>query len=235
MNISTKQNFYFQQLFEPESCTYTYLIADENTLEAAIIDTTDVMIERDRSLIKELGFQLKYVLDTHIHADHITAAGPLAKEFGAESIISQNAEGNAYQRKVKDGEEINLGNYCLKVIETPGHTNTCVSYFFHDRIFTGDALLIRGTGRTDFQQGDSAKLYASIHEKLFTLPDNTLVYPAHNYKGISHSTIGEEKKYNPRVGLHKTEAEYVQIMRELNLPDPKRIKEAVSANIKAGF
>jgi len=224
----------FYQLFEPESSTYTYLIADDKTKEAALIDPVIETIDRDIKLIEELGIKLVYVLDTHIHADHISSAGEIRERLNAKSAVSENAGVDCADIPLKDGQELSLGDRKIKVLATPGHTNTCLSYYYDGKIFTGDALLIRGTGRTDFQQGSSEKLYESVHTKLFTLPDETLVYPAHDYRGQTASTIALEKKFNPRVGGGKTKADFIKIMSELKLANPKKIHEAVPANMACG-
>lgn len=224
----------FKQLFDQDTGTYTYLLADEATREAVLIDSVREQAERDAKLIKELGLTLKYFLETHIHADHVTAVSDLKKEFPrAQAVVSAHGGAPCADILVKEGDTIVFGSLQIQVLETPGHTDSCVSYLMEDRVFTGDALLIRGCGRTDFQQGSPQRLYASVHQKLFTLPGNTLVYPAHNYVGFTVSSIQEEKTLNPR--LAKTsEAEFVQIMDNLNLPKPKRIDEAVPANLNCG-
>lgn len=224
----------FHQLFEQESCTYTYLIADAETKEAALIDPVFETVQRDLKLITELGLKLKYILETHVHADHVTGANEIRKITKAQTAISQNSGVACADLLLKDGEVLSLGKKQIKVVETHGHTNTCVSYVFENKVFTGDALLIRGTGRTDFQQGNSEKLFESIHERLFLLPDETLVYPAHDYNGQTHSTIGSEKKHNPRVGESVTKEQFVKMMKELNLANPKKINIAVPANLQCG-
>ena len=225
---------FFRQLFEAESSTYTYLLADEKTREAVIIDPVKETLARDLKLIEELALRLVYVLDTHVHADHITSAGELRRVTKATTAVAASAGVSCVDRPLKDGDEISFGSHKLKVISTPGHTDSCLSFWIDDRVFTGDALLIRGTGRTDFQQGSSSRLYHSLTQKLFTLPDETLVYPAHDYQGRTVSTIGEEKRFNPRVGGGKSEQEFSQIMAELKLANPKKIHEAVPANLGCG-
>lgn len=205
-------NSLFYQLFEHESSTYTYLIADSVTKEAAIIDPVHETIERDLKLIEELGVTLKYVLDTHIHADHITAAGEIRKRTGAKSAVSEKAKVSCVDIPLKDGQELYLGDKKITALTTPGHTDSCMSFVFEDKVFTGDALLIRGCGRTDFQQGSSDKLYDSVHGKLFSLPADTKVYPAHDYRGQTASTVELEKKFNPRLGMKRGKEDFIKIM-----------------------
>lgn len=225
----------FHQMFEAESSTYTYLIADPETGEAALIDPVLETIERDLKLVKELNLKLKYVLDTHIHADHVTAAGEIRKRTSAQSAVSAKAGVDCVDLPLEEGSELFLGKRKIKALATPGHTDTCLSYLFENRLFTGDALLIRGCGRTDFQQGSAEKLYDSVVGKLFQLPEDTLVYPAHDYRGLTSSTIGTEKTHNPRLGGGRQKAEFVKIMSELKLAHPKKIHEAVPANLGCGI
>lgn len=225
----------FHQIYESETSTYTYLLADPETQEAVLIDPVLEKVERDLALVQEYGYHLKYVLDTHIHADHITGAGEIRKRTGAKSVVSEKAHVDCVDIKIKDGQELKFGRYTLTALETPGHTDSCMSYYIDGKVFTGDALLIRGTGRTDFQQGSSAKLYESITGKLFTLPEDTVVYPGHDYRGQTTSSIEMEKKHNPRIGGGKTKEQFVQIMSELKLAQPKKIHEAVPANLSCGI
>ncbi len=227
-------NTIFFQLFEPESSTYTYLIADEKTKEAAIIDPVIETVDRDLKFIDELGLKLLYILDTHVHADHISSAGKIKKITGARTCISGLANVECVDIKLDDGQELKLGNKTIKAITTPGHTNSCMSFYFEGRVFTGDTLLIRGCGRTDFQQGSSETLFHNVRSKLFTLPDSTMVYPAHDYKGFTSSTILLEKKYNPRLGMDKTLDDFKKIMEELKLPYPKKIDVSLPANLTCG-
>lgn len=224
----------FHQLFEPESSTYTYIIADKKTKQAAIIDPVLETVDRDLKLINELGLNLQYVLDTHIHADHITGAGEIRKRTSAKTAVSQNANVDCVDIPLEDGQELLLGDKKITVISTPGHTNTCLTYAFEGAIFTGDALLIRGCGRTDFQQGSSDKLFESVREKLFKLPDETVIYPGHDYRGFTSSTVGLEKAHNPRLNLSISKDEFKRIMSELKLANPKKIHEAVPANLACG-
>ncbi len=227
----------FRQLYDSESSTYTYLLADEETREAVIIDPVLEHLERDVGLIAELGLTLKNVLDTHVHADHVTAAGALRQRLGATTVVSERGGAPCADLQVKHGDVIRFGRYALEVRETPGHTDGCLTYVLADRAmaFTGDALLVRGSGRTDFQQGDAKKLYHSVHEQIFSLPEGCLLYPAHDYKGRTVTTVAEEKRLNPRLGGGKSEAEFVTIMEALQLPRPKKIDVAVPANLLCGM
>lgn len=232
--VHMKNEILFHQLFESESSTYTYIIADKKSKEAAIIDPVLETVDRDLKLIEELGLKLVYVLDTHIHADHITGAGEIRKRTQAKTAVSQEADVACVDIPLEDGQELLLGDKKIKVIATPGHTNTCITFSFEGMVFTGDALLIRGCGRTDFQQGSSDKLYESVHHKLFKLPDDTIIYPGHDYRGQTSSTIGLEKKFNPRLAETKSRDEFKKIMSELKLANPKKIHEAVPANLACG-
>jgi len=224
----------FRQLFDSETSTYTYLIADEGTKEAVLVDAVLEQVERDRQLLEELGLTLGYCLETHIHADHITATSRLRELTGCQGIVPQNASAKCADRFLGDGEILRVGSVEIKAIATPGHTDSHNAYLVNgDRILTGDALLIRGCGRTDFQSGDAAALHHSITEKLFALPEETLVYPGHDYRGHTVSTIGEEKQYNPRF-VGQTKASFIELMANLNLPNPKKIMEAVPANELCG-
>lgn len=226
----------FRQLFDPATSTYTYLLADPQTRDAVLIDPVREQLDRDLSLLSELGLTLRYTLETHVHADHVTSSGVLRQKLGSQSVVSKAGGAHCADMQVSDGDMIQFGHQFIEVRATPGHTDGCVSYVTADRTraFTGDALLIRGCGRTDFQQGDAQKLYRSIHDKLFTLPSDTAVYPGHDYKGRTSSTIGEEKAFNPRLGQGKSEADFVALMGDLNLPEPKHIREAVPANLVCG-
>lgn len=230
-----KNDIIFHQLFEPESSTYTYIIADKKTKEAAIIDPVLETVERDLKLVEELGLKLLYVLDTHVHADHITGSGIIKERTGAKVALSGEVSVPTVDIPLEDGQELLLGDKKIKAIETPGHTDTCMTFAFEGMVFTGDALLIRGCGRTDFQQGSSAKLYDSVHEKLFALPDDTIVYPGHDYRGQTSSSIGVEKQFNPRLGSTRSKEEFVKIMSELKLAHPKKIHVAVPANLAGGL
>lgn len=232
--VPLKNAIIFHQLFEPETSTYTYIIADKKTKEAAIIDPVLETVDRDLKLIEELGLNLIYALDTHIHADHITGAGELRKRTGVKTGVSQDAEVDCVDIPLEDAQELLLGDKKIKVIATPGHTNTCLTYLFEGMIFTGDALLIRTCGRTDFQQGSSEKLFHSVRDKLFQLPEETVIYPGHDYRGMTSSTVGMEKKYNARLKESISLEGFKKIMSELKLANPKKIHEAVPANLACG-
>ncbi|KAK9814193.1 hypothetical protein WJX72_001995 [[Myrmecia] bisecta] len=236
--VATNQmadNLTFRQLFEKESSTYTYLLADNITKEAVLIDPVSETVNRDLALVKELGLTLLFVVNTHCHADHITGTGAIKAQLpGVKSGISK-ASGAAADALYEPGDVIRFGSQELLVIPTPGHTSGCVTYYSKTaggRAFTGDTLLIRGCGRTDFQEGDAGMLYNSVHQRIFTLPDDTIIYPAHDYKGQTSSTVGEEKRLNPR--LTKTKEEFLTIMANLGLPYPKKIDVAVPANLQCG-
>ncbi|XP_028678692.1 persulfide dioxygenase ETHE1, mitochondrial [Erpetoichthys calabaricus] len=232
--MSQLSGLVFRQLFEPVSCTYTYLLADVKTKEAVLIDPVLETAERDAQLVKELGLKLKYAANTHCHADHITGTGLLKKMLpGCKSIISKHSGAKA-DITIDEGDTIKFGKFYLDSLSTPGHTDGCLTFVLNDKsmAFTGDALLIRGCGRTDFQQGSPNKLYQSIHQKIFTLPGECLVYPAHDYTGSTVSTVDEEKRLNPRLILK--EKEFVYVMNNLNLPKPDQIDFAVPANLMCG-
>lgn len=225
----------FHQLFEKETSSYTYLLGDPQTKEAVLIDPVIETVERDLQLVDDLGLKLKFILDTHVHADHITASGEIRKRTGARIGVSSSYDMACPDLHLEDGQEISFGQFVIKVFHTPGHTSGCLSYHVESMVFTGDALLIRGTGRTDFQEGSAEKLFSSIREKLFKLPDETIIYPAHDYKGFSKSSIGLEKKLNPRVNLQRSKEEFLEIMSKLKLAHPKKIQESVPANLLCGL
>ncbi len=222
----------FRQLFDSATSTFTYLVADRASAAAALIDPVREHLERDLALIAELGLRLELVLETHVHADHVTAAGELRARTGARTIGSVRGA-PCISEHVGHGGVVTLGALRLEVLETPGHTDDGLSYRLGDRVFTGDTLLIRGCGRTDFQNGDPATLYDSITTVLFALPDDTQLWPGHDYKGMTSSTIGEEKRHNPRVA-GRTRDEFVAIMNGLNLPPPRNLDVAVPANRACG-
>jgi len=227
-----------KQLFDHNTSTYTYLLADPVSKEAVIIDPVLEHFERDSKLLGELGLTLTFVLDTHVHADHITGSGKLRNTFGALSVVSSAAGVQCADISIEDGEVLHFGSYTLEARHTPGHTSGCVSFVVttasQTLAFTGDTLLVRGTGRTDFQQGDPKELYHSIRHQLFTLPDNTVIYPGHDYKGHSTSTVGEEKMFNPRIRLEVKEDRFIEIMNGLNLANPKFMDVALPANLSCG-
>ena len=226
---------FFRQFLEPTSSTLTYLLADPMTGDAVIIDPVLETVERDVQNIRDLGLTLRWTLETHVHADHITGASALKDRLGCKTAASVHAGLDCADRALVHGDRVAFGQYALTVVETPGHTLCSVSYLTdspHRMAFTGDALLIRGCGRTDFQNGSATILHQSIHREIFRLPDDTTVYPGHDYKGRTASTVGEERRLNPR--LTKTEAEFVALMAELNLPRPKLIDVAVPANLQCG-
>ena len=223
-----------RQLFDKDTSTYTYLLWDEVSREAALIDSVREQVERDARLIDELDLNLRYILETHIHADHVTGSDSLRNKTGAKVLVHKNSGSQCADRLLEDGDEIRLGESVIGAMYTPGHTNTDISYVVDGVVFTGDTLLIRGTGRTDFQSGDAGASYDSITGKLFRLADNTVVYPGHDYHGFTRSTIGEEKQWNPRIGGGKSREEYIAIMQSLDLPKPARIDEAVPGNLACG-
>ena len=222
------------QLFDPASSTYTYVLADPATRQALIIDPVDQQLERDLAVLRERGLTLAWSVETHAHADHITSAGLLAEHAGARTAAPLGCHIGTAGTQLAHGDVLAFGDEQLKALHTPGHTAGSMSYVWRYHVFTGDTLLIGGCGRTDFQSGSAAALYRSITEVLFALPDETVVWPGHDYHGRSHSTIAAEKTNNPRVA-GRTLAEFVAIMNELNLPKPRRIDEAVPANLASGL
>ncbi|MEM7675926.1 MAG: MBL fold metallo-hydrolase [Myxococcota bacterium] len=225
----------FRQLFDAKSCSYTYLLAEPSG-RGVLIDPVLEQVERDITLIEELGLELTHTIETHVHADHITASGILRNRMGSQSVMSRQAGVGCADILVDDGDIVEVGHLRLEVRHTPGHTTESICVVTSDRsmVFTGDTLFIRGCGRTDFQAGDPKQLYRSVHQKVFSLPDACLVYPGHDYNGHTVSTVGEEKFHNPRLGAGKSEAEFVAIMNGLDLPKPKLIDQAVPANEQCG-
>lgn len=225
----------FKQLFDQSSGTYTYLLADPQSREALLIDPVFEQFERDRSLVLELELRLLACIDTHCHADHVTSAWLMQHALGSRILAGAHA-GIADATPLRDGEQLQFGARSLTVLETPGHTDGCISLLLDDRqaVFTGDSLLIRGCGRTDFQQGSAQRLYHSIKDRLFTLADDCVVWPAHDYAGRTSSSIGEEKRLNPRIGGQANEDDFVGYMDNLRLPHPKKLDVAVPANLRAG-
>lgn len=226
----------FRQLQDKESSTFTYLLADDSSPEklAIIIDPVIENYERDQRILKELGLMLLYSVETHIHADHITAGSLFKKDWKVKLVAGKSTNLSCADILLADNEVLEFGGLKLKALSTPGHTEGCTSYFIKDRVFTGDTLLIRGCGRTDFQGGSSEQLFKSVRERLFALPDSTLVFPGHDYKGNMNSSIGEEKAHNPRLALSISESEFVEIMANLNLPPPQKIEASVPRNQKCG-
>jgi sulfur dioxygenase len=224
----------FRQLFDSVSGTYTYVLASRKGGEALIIDPVLDKVERYIQLMNELDLKLVKAIDTHLHADHITGLGALRDRTQCVTVMGEQTKADVVSMRVRDGEKVGIEGLDLDVIYTPGHTDDSYSFTLPDRVFTGDTLLIRGTGRTDFQNGDARAQYESIFNRLLKLPDETFVYPAHDYKGETVSTIGEERAFNPRLRV-KSVAEYEQLMANLHLPNPKMMDVAVPANMRVGL
>ena len=223
-----------RQLFDAQTFTFTYIVADNFGSEAIIIDPVDSKVEQYMKLLKELNLKLKYVFDTHVHADHITAAGKLRELTDCITLLGAGTDAKCVSKVVKDGEKIQVGTLEFTVLETPGHTQDSYCLYTPKMVFTGDTLFVRGTGRTDFQAGNPVDQYNSIVNKLFSLPEETLVYPGHDYNGNTCSSIWEEKNFNPRLA-GKSVAEFKEIMDNLNLPNPKLMDVAVPANLACGL
>lgn len=226
----------FRQLFDQVSSTYTYLLADERSREAVIVDPVFERHARDAALIRELGLTLVFTLDTHCHADHVTGAWRMKDALGSQIGLAAAVGAENVDRALSHGDVVRFGGETLEVRATPGHTDGCLSFVTadHAMVFTGDALLVRGAGRTDFQQGSASLLFRSIREQLFTLPDDCVVYPAHDYEGRTSSTIGEERSFNPRIGGKAREEDFVGYMQNLGLPHPKQLAVALPANLRSG-
>ena len=228
----------FRQLFEPVSSTYTYLIACDETREAVLIDPVLETVERDLALLDECALSLKYTVETHIHADHVTGAARLRDATGSKVAVPEKSAAAHADMSIRESEPIRFGSLALEALYVPGHTDDHHAYLLRSagpwRVFTGDALMIDGCGRTDFQNGDAATLYASVHGKIFSLPDETLVYPGHDYQQRFVSSVGQEKARNPRLGGGRSVDDFVAIMAALNLPRPKKIDIAVPANRACG-
>jgi glyoxylase-like metal-dependent hydrolase (beta-lactamase superfamily II) len=224
-----------RQLFDHESFTYTYLLADQNSCQAVLIDPVDTRLEQYLNLLNELQLSLVAALDTHVHADHVTALGLLREKTGCETYVGEQSGVECASKWVVDGDAIQVGNLTLKAIYTPGHTDDSYSFYLAEQgfLFTGDTLFIRGSGRTDFQNGNPEQLYDSLYSKLLILPGNTVVYPGHDYQGLSQSTLSEELNNNPRLQC-TDKAEFVAMMNALDLPQPKHIDVAVPANRACG-
>ena len=224
----------FRQLFDSTSSTYSYLLASRRGGEALIIDPVLEKVDRYLQLVRELDLKLVKAVDTHIHADHITGLGALRDRTHCITVMGENAKVDVVSMRVGEGDKITIEGVALDVLYTPGHTDDSYSFLMRDRVFTGDTLLIRGTGRTDFQNGSSRAQYESIFNRLLKLPDETMVFPAHDYKGDTVSTIGEERRYNPRLQVRSVD-EYIELMANLKLPNPKMMDVAVPANMHVGL
>ncbi len=227
----------FRQLFDQQSSTYTYLLADSATREAVLIDPVFEQVRRDSALIEELGLRLLYTIDTHVHADHVTGAWLLKQRTGSRIAISAASGAEGADLYLNRGERCAFGARHLVVRSTPGHTSGCITLVLDDETmaFTGDCLLIRGTGRTDFQQGDAHAMFSSIHLQIFTLPEHCLLYPAHDYRGLTVTSVAEERRFNPRLGGQLCEDDFAGYMTNLRLPHPRQIDVAVPANLRCGF
>ncbi len=227
----------FRQLFDPLSSTYSYLLADAESREAVLIDPVYEQARRDTALIRELGLTLRCTVESHVHADHVTAAWRLKQELGSQIVVGAHSEAQGADRYLAHGETLRFGSRSIAVRDTPGHTAGCITLVLDDRsmAFTGDCLLVRGCGRTDFQGGDAHALYRSIHEQIFTLPDACLLYPGHDYRGNTVTSVAEERAFNPRLGGQLSESDFVGYMDNLGLPHPKQIDVAVPANRKCGY
>jgi len=227
----------FRQLFDVDSSTYTYLIADETTREALLIDAVKSRLNMYLQLLRELDVKLIKAIDTHVHADHVTALGDLRDATGCITLMGEQSSASCISARFADGDVIGIGSLKLQAIYTPGHTDDSYSFYLqadnHGYVFTGDTLLIRGSGRTDFQNGNAAAQYDSIFNRLLTLPKNTVVYPGHDYKGWTISTIDEEQRHNPRLQV-SNKAAYIELMGNLKLPHPKLMDVAVPANQACG-
>ena len=226
----------FRQLFDPQSSTYTYLLADEDSRQAILVDAVFEQARRDAALIEELGLKLLWTLETHVHADHVTGAWLLRERLGSRIALSATAGVEGADRQLAHGERVEFGKRWVEVRATPGHTSGCVTYVVDDQqaALTGDALLIRGCGRTDFQEGSAEMLYRSIHEQIFTLPESCLLYPGHDYRGLTVTSVGEEKLFNPRLGGQILREDFVGYMNNLGLAHPKQMDIAVPANMRCG-
>ncbi|MGH6929577.1 MAG: MBL fold metallo-hydrolase [Dongiaceae bacterium] len=224
----------FRQLFDRTSCTYTYLLASRRGGEACLIDPVLDQVDRYIKLLDDLDLSLVKAIDTHLHADHVTGLGALQERTRCVTVMGEQTAAELVSLRVVDGDHVDIDGLRLRAIHTPGHTDDSYCFVLDGRVFTGDTLLIRGTGRTDFQNGDPAKQYDSLFNKLLRLPDDTRVYPAHDYNGATVSTIGEEKAFNPRLQVGSVD-EYVNLMNGLGLPKPRMIDAAVPANLRLGL
>lgn len=225
-----------RQLFDPQSSTYSYLLADERSREAVLIDPVYEQAHRDAALVRELGLTLVATLETHVHADHVTGAWLLSRQLGSKIVLSRAAGAEGADRQLSDGDRVAFGGRWLEARATPGHTSGCMTYVLDDETmaFTGDALLIRGCGRTDFQQGDARVLYRSVRTRILSLPSACLLYPGHDYRGLTVTSVAEELRFNPRLGGEIAESDFVGYMGNLGLPHPKLMDIAVPANLRCG-
>lgn len=226
----------FRQLFDPVSSTYTYLLADRQSGEALLIDPVFEQVPRDAALLAELGLHLVASVDTHVHADHVTGAWLLHERLGSDIALAAASRATGATRPLEHGDRIAFGSRWIEARATPGHTDGCMSFVLDDRslAFTGDCLLIRGSGRTDFQQGDAHRMFHSVREQLFSLPDDCLLYPGHDYRGLTVSSVAEEKRFNPRLAEGIGEEDFAGYMAHLNLPHPRQLAVAVPANMRCG-
>src|SRR4051794_24486476 len=226
----------FRQLFDPQSSTYTYLLGDRPSGQAVLIDPVFEQGRRDTALLAELGLKLVATLETHVHADHVTGAWLLKRRTGSRIMLAAASSADGADRTLAQDDVVAFGGRRLLVRATPGHTSSCLTYVLDDRsmAFTGDCLLIRGSGRTDFQQGDAAAMYRSIHEQIFTLPDECLLYPAHDYRGLTVTSVAEERRFNPRIGGEIGIGDFTGYMKNLRLAHPKMLDVAVPANLRCG-
>ena len=228
----------FRQLFEPVSSAYTYLVACDEMGEAALIDPVLETTDRDLQVLRELGLALKYTIETHIHADHVTGAARLRELTGCKAAVPEKSSADHADLAIREGEPILVGKLRLEPLYTPGHTDDHHAYYLQSpdaaRLFAGDVLLIDGCGRTDFQNGNAATLYRSVHEKIFSLPDDTLVYPGHDYQHRRVSSVAQERERNPRLGAGRSVEEFIALMSELHLPRPNKMDVAVPANLACG-
>ncbi|MDO9315106.1 MAG: rhodanese-like domain-containing protein [Burkholderiaceae bacterium] len=226
----------FRQLFDPTSSTYTYLLGDSEAGEAVMIDPVFEHARRDAALLSELGLRLVATLDTHVHADHVTGAWLLKQRCGSRILLSESSAAINADRLLKHGDRVTFGSRHVEVRATPGHTSGCLTYVLddHSMAFTGDSLLIRGCGRTDFQQGSATSLYRSVHEQILSLPDRCLLYPGHDYRGLTVTSVAEEARYNPRLGGEINASDFAGYMNNLGLPHPKLMSIAVPANLRCG-
>ena len=226
----------FRQLIDPQSSTYTYLLGDSESGDAVLIDTVFEQTRRDAALLDELGLRLTCTVETHVHADHVTGAWLLKQRFGSDIALAKASGAVGADRYLVHGDQIAFGSRHLSVRATPGHTDGCLTFVLDNEsmAFTGDCLLIRGSGRTDFQQGDPHVLYRSVHSQIFRLPEECLLYPAHDYRGLTVTSVGEERRFNPRLGGEIGEGDFAGYMNNMNLPHPRQIDIAVPANLRCG-